>query len=84
MLRLSPENYHRAKRMVRRLDHATGEINPFLFRRRDRNGCPVHHLSFRAGDPVAGRSFERLRHDFGVPGHQRGPRIRIIGAGHER
>ena len=31
MLRLSPENYHRAKRVVRRLDHATGEINPFLF-----------------------------------------------------
>ena len=31
MLRLSPENYHRAKQVVRRLDHATGEINPFLF-----------------------------------------------------
>ena len=31
MLRLSPENYHRAKRVVRRLDQATGEINPFLF-----------------------------------------------------
>ena len=31
MLRLSPENYHRAKRVVRRLDHATAEINPFLF-----------------------------------------------------
>ena len=31
MLRLSPENYHRAKRVARRLDHATGEINPFLF-----------------------------------------------------
>ena len=31
MLRLSPENYHRAKRVVRRLDYATGEINPFLF-----------------------------------------------------
>jgi hypothetical protein len=31
MLRLSPEKYHRAKRVVRRLDHATGEINPFLF-----------------------------------------------------
>jgi hypothetical protein len=31
MLRLSTENYHRAKRVVRRLDHATGEINPFLF-----------------------------------------------------
>ena len=31
MLRLSPENYHRAKRVVRRLDHTTGEINPFLF-----------------------------------------------------
>src|SRR5215469_7524339 len=31
MLRLFSENYHRAKRVVRRLDHATGEINPFLF-----------------------------------------------------
>jgi hypothetical protein len=31
MPRLSPENYHRAKQVVRRLDHATGEINPFLF-----------------------------------------------------
>ena len=31
MLRLSSENYHRAKRVARRLDHATGEINPFLF-----------------------------------------------------
>ena len=31
MLRLSPENYHPAKRLVRRLDYATGEINPFLF-----------------------------------------------------
>ena len=31
MLRLSPGNYHRAKRVVRRLDHATGELNPFLF-----------------------------------------------------
>jgi hypothetical protein len=30
MLRLSPENYHRAKRVVCRLDHATGKINPFL------------------------------------------------------
>jgi hypothetical protein len=31
MIRLSPENYQRAKRVVRRLDQATGEINPFLF-----------------------------------------------------
>ena len=31
MLRLSPESCHRAKRVVRRLDRATGEINPFLF-----------------------------------------------------
>jgi hypothetical protein len=31
MLRLSPENYLRAKRVVRRLDHVTGEINLFLF-----------------------------------------------------
>jgi hypothetical protein len=31
MLGLSSENYHRAKRVVRRLDHATGEINLFLF-----------------------------------------------------
>jgi hypothetical protein len=31
MLRLSRVNCHRAKRVVRRLDHATGEINPFLF-----------------------------------------------------
>ena len=31
MLRLSLENYHRARRVVRRLDQATGQINPFLF-----------------------------------------------------